>query len=600
MTLTYPVATTSLPPAAPDFAVHGELSANGTHVIVIAAGNIEQAAGRLKRLTPAFRVTKPAGGLQAPVTWPLLVQLAAELGAAWKPGPRLTAWTAAQVIARTAPVELIATTNADAPPPRDYQRDGAMVIAATGRAKIFDEPGTGKTLTTLLGLMELRARGRLPIAGPIVVVCPNSVMDAWVSAAHRWTDLRAVAWRGSLVKRSRLAGTADIYVTGYSVARNDAADKLSPLRLLNPVAVVIDEMHLIKNPNAAQSKAIRALCKPALSVIALSGTPITHSSADLWPTLNAMEPGAWPSRERYIERYMDTASSDYNETMLGLNQLREPEFRLAILGQYRRLSKADVLTQLPPKQYSMREIELPAGARKAYDDMRADMLAQIPDGDELPAMSILSQMLRLLQLACGSADVWTTIEIVDGEYGPEEKVHVHAKIRDPSWKVDALMDILAERPGKQTVVFAPAADLIRVAHDRAAKSGYRTGYVIGGQSAKNRTATVDAFQAGELDALFVTTGAGGTGLTLTAASTVVFLQRPWSFVEASQAEDRCHRIGSEIHSSIEIIDIVAKDTIDSEVREVLRGKAGALAELLEDRRIVEQCLGGRDNDTGKV
>ena len=95
------------------------------------------------------------------------------------------------------------------------------------------------------------------------------------------------------------------------------------------------------------------------------------------------------------------------------------------------------------------------------------------------------------------------------------------------------------------------------------------------------------------------TGAGGVGLTLTAARTVVFLQRPWSLVEASQAEDRCHRIGSEQHDSIEIIDVVAADTIDSRVRAVLTAKAGQLADLLQDPRIVTQLLGGLSTKDGR-
>jgi SNF2 family DNA or RNA helicase len=90
----------------------------------------------------------------------------------------------------------------------------------------------------------------------------------------------------------------------------------------------------------------------------------------------------------------------------------------------------------------------------------------------------------------------------------------------------------------------------------------------------------------------VTTGAGGVGLTLTAASTCVFLQRPWSLVEALQAEDRCHRIGSEIHDCVEIVDIVAANTIDTRVRAVLRDKSGQLADLVQDKRIVAELLGG--------
>src|SRR5206468_5023829 len=159
-------------------------------------------------------------------------------------------------------------------------------------------------------------------------------------------------------------------------------------------------------------------------------------------------------------------------------------------------------------------------------------------------------------------------------------------------KVDALLEVLEERPGKPVVAFAPSAQLIRLAGQAAAAAGLRVGYVVGGQSMKDRTATVDAFQAGDLDLICATTGAGGVGITLTAASTVVFLQRPWSLVESLQAEDRCHRIGSEIHDSIEIVDIVAANTIDTRVRSVLREKAGQLADLVQDPRIVAELLGG--------
>jgi SNF2 family DNA or RNA helicase len=103
---------------------------------------------------------------------------------------------------------------------------------------------------------------------------------------------------------------------------------------------------------------------------------------------------------------------------------------------------------------------------------------------------------------------------------------------------------------------------------------------------------VDAFQRGDLDVICATTGAGGVGITLTAASTEIFLQRPQSLVESIQSEDRAHRIGSEVHESIEIIDIVAAGTIDMRTRELLRTHAGQLSELVRDPRIVDQLLGG--------
>jgi SNF2 family DNA or RNA helicase len=227
------------------------------------------------------------------------------------------------------------------------------------------------------------------------------------------------------------------------------------------------------------------------------------------------------------------------------------------------------------------------------------MIAQLPDdGGELPVISALALMTRLSQLASAAADVWTepaTHMVTDpmtGDRYEEEYEQIHVRLKAPSWKVDELLDVLAERPGKQVAVFSPSRQLLEVAGPILAKAGHRVGYIVGGQTPAQRTADIDAFQAGHTDVILVSTKAGGVGITLTAASVEVFLQRPWSFVEASQAEDRCHRIGSEIHESIEIIDIVAKDTVESRVREVLKVKAGALSELLEDPRIQREVLGG--------
>jgi SNF2 family DNA or RNA helicase len=275
--------------------------------------------------------------------------------------------------------------------------------------------------------------------------------------------------------------------------------------------------------------------------------------------------------------------------VLGLNTDAEPEFRATLHGQHRRVAKADVLQQLPPKVYSVRNVELPETWRKAYDQMEADMIATLPDGEELSVMSVLAQLTRLSQLASAAADVTTVTE--QGADG-EDHDHVQVRLKAPSWKVDALLEVLAERPDEQVVAFAPSRQLMMLAGQQAEAAGYQVGYVVGGQSMKERTETVEAFQKGKLGLLCATTAAGGVGLTLTAARTVVFLQRPWSLVDATQAEDRCHRIGSEIHDSIEVIDIVATNTIDARVRGVLYDKAGQLADLLQDKRIVTQLLGG--------
>lgn len=577
-------------------AVIGELTKDEQQIILMANGPaylVANAQRWLYSATPTIKQSKPPGALVLPASWPAVVQLSNMFGKTWAPQSRLKAWIARQVMTRAPSVE--PTLEVTPPPgltPRPYQVEGAVMIGATGRVLLFDEPGTGKTITTILGVCE---RATTHDVLPVLVVCPASVVDNWVSEFSKWApQYRAVAWRGNKTQRERLIGSGhQIFVTSYDTARNDASSANArdgnPLIALGASTVIADECHRIKSPQSQQSKAVRRLAARSAQFVGLSGTPITHHPGDLWPTLVALEPAAWPSRERWVQRYCQSIPSDYGESILGLNQHTEPEFRTTLLGQHRRVAKADVLSQLPPKVYSVRTVELPEGYRRAYDQMETQMLAELPDGEELSVMSVLAQLTRLSQLACAAADVEITVEEDDNG---EEKVHQHVTLKAPSWKVDALLEVMAERPGQPIVAFAPSRQLMVLAGQAATDAGYKVGYIIGNQTAKERTEAVRAFQASELDLICVTTQAGGVGITLTAASTAVFLQRPWSLVDALQAEDRIHRIGAEVHSSVEIIDIVAAKTIDTRVRSVLRGKAGQLADVVQDKRIVAELLGG--------
>lgn len=588
--------------------VYGDLSADGSSIILVpGSGDVHALREReLALLTPLVKLTTPPVGLTLPLSWPAVVQLAETYGSRFKPQGRLVEWIQAEAARRAdqAGIDFNVLAAQQALPsgltPRSYQVQGAKLVSQIGKVLITDEPGTGKTITSILGLLArheaLGAYDNCYRQGvlPAVVVCPASVVDSWVKAWQTWApNLTTVAWRGTPAKRRKLAGIADVYVASYDTARIDigTAAKPGPLTDLAPAAVVIDECHLIKSPDAARSKAIRRLAAGAETVVALSGTPITHNPGDLWPTLVCLEPTAWPSRERWVNRYCTVVPGDYSDTIIGLKPGQpENEFRTALLGAHRRVAKADVLDQLPPKVYSVRTVELPEINRKRYAAMERDMLAELDDGQELSAFSVLTQLNFLSALSCADADVEVTTS-VDEETG-EEKQHYHAVLKAPSWKVDALLEILAERPGSPVVAFAQSKQLMVLAGDAAEKAGYKVGYIVGEQTPARRTENIEAFQRGELDLICVTTQAGGVGITLTAASTAVFLQRPWSLVDALQAEDRLHRIGAEQHDCIEIIDVVAANTIDSRVREALREKGQQLSDLVQDPRIVSELLGG--------
>lgn len=602
--------------------VHAELTADGKFIFLIGAQ-----LGTLGTLTPLFKMAKAEdGAIVTALSWPAVVQLSKLYGAAWKPGPRLAEWVQGELQRRSVQPPATFSKSVAGHEARDYQVQGAAMIASMGRALIFDSPGIGKTATTVLGLCQRAAQGF--DVWPAIVMCPASVMDSWVREFGAWAPWLIVrTWRGSARTRTGMLGLpTHVYITSYDTARQDTVNvkdgSANPLLRVQAKTLVADELHLTKGQHTGRSKAMVKIGLKAEQFVGLSGTPISHHPADLWPSLNVLSPGAYPSRERWVDHFCSVVRGEYQDVILGIAPHAKGEFETATYGQTRRVSKEDVLTQLPPKVYSVREVELPAEWRKAYDDMEAQMLAEIPDfvppstgpveeipdyawpelssgpiktpSGEISVMVVVAQLTRLSQLACAAADVNTWAEeAVDRETGQlAMKEHTEVTLRAPSWKVDALLEILEERPGHPTLTFAPSAQLMRLAGAAATKAGYRVGYVIGGQSARVRTENIDKFQAGELDLMCLTTAAGGVGITLTAADTIVFLQRPWSVIESIQAEDRAHRLGSEIHESIEIIDVVAKSTIDSRRREVLRERGAQLAELLRDPRVLNNLLGG--------
>lgn len=610
--------------------VRGDVSEGREHLVLSAFGPPEEmgmVAAMLQGMTPKFDSAMP-GTLQTRLTWPAVVQCAFEFGDFWQPTPALSQWVQTEGLKRMAPPE------AEYPPPEGlvpygHQISGARLIKATGRVLITDEPGTGKTITALLGLSELLVDhlvrgGRTP--EPVLIVAPASVVDPWVEAVRRWTPhWKVTAYRGGTPERPRTnkLGHYDVYVTSYGILRQDApTGRRGPLNRLNPQSVVIDECHYIKNPSTKQSQAAVRVARDAPFVVGMSGTPITHHTGDLTPMLEAMDADAWPSGERFKQRYLLTVNDDgrYTAKVIGLAPHTEPEFRACLEGQLRRVAKADVL-DLPPKVYSARYVEMPNIWRKAYDEFEQNMLAALPGGSvagldadadwegdtqELAVMDVFSVLAHLKSLACAPADVRyeTRLVIDENEYSPTygqeiEKTSVHLDLKHPSWKVHELLNVLQERPQQSVLVFAPSRQLIMLAGESAANDGRRVGYIVGGQSARQRTAVVDAFQAGELDTVCATTGAGGVGLTLTAASTVVFLQRPLSLPESIQAEDRAHRIG-QTAESVEYIDIITKNTIDTRIRDILRGHAGQLAELVRDPRIVAELLGGKRIQKGEA
>ena len=261
--------------------------------------------------------------------------------------------------------------------------------------------------------------------------------------------------------------------------------------------------------------------------------------------------------------------------VIGVKPHMQDEFYKTVNPYMRRMLKKTVLPWLPEVVKERRDVEMSTKQKKAYDQMRDHMIAELGEGDVISAPSILTQTLRLLQFASSYAEL--EIDETTGE--------PRAILSDPSCKVDALMnDIKSGDFGDDSVaVCAVSRQLIDLLSAALTKAEIPHGLITGAQSEDERQWAIEDFQSGKTKWILFTAQAGGVGVTLTAARRLIMLQRPWSLVDYKQALDRVHRIGSEIHDSIIITDYVTEGTIEERVIEVLDTKADNFEQIVRDK-----------------
>jgi helicase-like protein/SNF2 domain-containing protein/LAGLIDADG DNA endonuclease family protein len=351
------------------------------------------------------------------------------------------------------------------------------------------------------------------------------------------------------------------------------------------------------NTKTKQSTAAKQIARVTPYVFPMSGTPITRDVGGFWTAMNVLDIRSFPDEDKYKDTYTDRFHGDYADVIDGISKAKAEEFHLVLKGSMRRVAKSDVNPDLLPPCYTTRAVDIPPAYRAAYDEMEQDMIAHMPDGEEpLEVMTTLAQLQRLTQLASSSCDVEVRLEIDENEKSPtfgEEVPRYHVTMQEPSWKIDELMAVMSENEGtgNPLIAFSPHTQLVKMAGARAESLGYKVGYIVGGQSSKQRTAIRLAYQGGELDLLCANVTAGGVGLTLNRGDTCVFLERPWAYWQAHQAEARVDDVinAKQVH----VIDIVARNTVESRVRQALKDKARQLSELVRDPRIVTELLGGQ-------
>ena len=557
---------------------------------------------------------------KAPLSWATCLALRSTFKDALQIGPGLADWAQNELITRVTPANNLRDLE-DAEGDQDlfpHQRAGVAFLATARRALLADEPGLGKTAQTIRALKKLKETE--PVF-PALIVCPNTLKKNWKREFGMWwPDVRVTVITGSASqRRKQFEEDTDVYVINWESLRSHS--RLAPygsvalarcpqcgghdekvtenrcevhVRELNTIdfkAVVADEIHRSKEPKSKQTRALWAATGDADIRYALTGTPIANNVLDLWSILHWLSPTEWPSKTRWIDRMVDTMLNAFGGMLvIGVKPHMNDEFYAAVHPRMRRMLKARVLPWLPPVMKERRDVEMSTKQAKAYKQMRDLMIAELDGGEALTAPSPLTQTTRLLQFSSSYAEI--DVDEMTGE--------MKALLAEPSCKVDALMDDISSGDfGDDSVaVCAVSRQLIDLLSAAMIKAKIPHGLITGAQDEDERQKAVDDFQSGKIKWILFTAQAGGVGITLTAARRLVMLQRPWSLVDYKQALDRVHRIGSEIHDSIVIMDYVTEGTIEERVIQVLDSKADNFEQIVRDKAQLAKML--RDDKAGTL
>jgi superfamily II DNA or RNA helicase len=427
---------------------------------------------------------------------------------------------------------------------RPYQKDGVAwlrFLRENGFGGILaDEMGLGKTVQTLAFARWVREQQ--PAAAPMLIVCPTSLVPNWVAEARKFTpSLKVLALHGPDRHASfELIPRQDLIVTSYALIRRDA----ERYRELEFDTVVLDEAQHIKNrqtQNALAVKAVRSRFR-----LVLTGTPLENSVLDLWSIFDFLMPGYLGTAQDFRERYEQPITKARDTQAQSRLARRLRPFLL------RRL-KREVAADLPAKLEQVAFCELTTDQRAVYQQVieasRKEVLDAVgAQGLAKSRMVVLSALLRLRQVCCD-----LRLLKLDG-----------VNPANASGKLDLFGELLEEviDGGHRVLVFSQFVSMLTLLKERLKEESIEFCYLDG--STIDRAAVVDQFQKQDSIPVFlISLKAGGVGLNLTGADTVIHFDPWWNPAVEDQATDRAHRIGqTRVVTSYKLI---TRDTVEEKI-----------------------------------
>lgn len=418
-----------------------------------------------------------------------------------------------------------------------------MIRGFKGRALLADEMGLGKTVQALYYIFKkVKAR-------PAIVVCPAGLKYNWQDEAERFFGMTTAILSGRKPKKgqgSLMMRDVDVIIINYEILKG----WIPFLLKLHPKILVIEESHYIQNPKSQRAKATKELSKYCPRIIGISGTPLTNRPAELWSVLSIIRPDLFDSFFKFAFKFCQPKKTPWGWQYTGAKNLDKLHALLTRHLMIRR-RKVDVLKDLPDKTRSMVVVDLPN--HKEYDMAEKNFKAWYQQSSKMKKHKLKAEALvklgALLRLACD----------LKLEQGFE-------------W-----IDNFLINSDEKLVIFSGRTKIIRALTERYKDICV---FIDGSVPMKKRKALVAQFQNDSKTRIIIGQHrAMGVGLTMTAASSLLMFDTPWSPGELNQCEDRIHRIGQLKKAFIYYL--VARNTVEEKKCKVLRQKQEILGAVLD-------------------
>jgi len=450
---------------------------------------------------------------------------------------------------------------------RHYQQQGLdwlqFLRAYDFNGVLADDMGLGKTVQTLAHLLLEKQRRRLK--NPCLIIVPTSLVSNWRREAGLFAPrLKVLVLHGP--DRQRYFGTLkeyDLIISTYPLLVRD-----EPVLAEHQYHyLVLDEAQVIKNPRAKVSRVARRL--QANHRLCLTGTPMENHLGELWALFDFLMPGLLGDSRLFKQRFRTPIENHGDMEQRQRLARRVAPFLL-------RRTKSEVIAELPPKTEMVRSVSLPPRQAALYESIRLSMEKKVRDaiankGLARSHITILDALLKLRQTCCD----------------PRLLPLSEAKQINESAKLDMLMQMLPEllEEGRRVLLFSQFAKMLGIIEKRLGEAGIASCKLTG--QTRKREQVIEQFRAGKADVFLISLKAGGVGLNLTEADTVIHYDPWWNPAVETQATDRAHRIGQD--KSVFVYKLITENTLEEKIM-AMQARKQALADSVYQQGGSEQAF----------